>query len=176
MAKKKPAPRKSTRPTSDAGVEPSSAATPAATGPALPGAEKRPLQTELQQEGDRWSIHVRPLFQRNPEAPLFYAPFVDVRNTPHGIHLLLFLPPAADPEEVVERDGEHRLPVSSSAEVILPPEAVEPLIIGLAQQYRAFLTRRVQEGAAQAGLDMPVNLQLDWVDQILGMQQTEEVQ
>ena len=101
---------------------------------------------------DDWSVEAKPQFKRNPDAPVFYAPLVDVRATRQDLHLLLYVNPSSDREELVVVDGEPHLPVESQAEVIVPIDTVEPLLLALAAKYRELIVSHHEEEAAEAGV------------------------
>ena len=115
-----------------------------------------------------WSVEAKPLFRRNPEAPVFYAPLVDVRATRQDLHLLLYVNPSSDLEEMVEVDGQPHLPVESQAEVIVPIDTVEPLLLALAAKYRELIVSHLEEEAAEAGMEVG-EIQLDGIDDLLGI-------
>jgi len=87
------------------------------------------------------TITVRPRLRRNPRAPIFYSPIVDVRITDRDIRLLSFTIPPADPEEVQLQDGEYQLPMLSQCELLIPVETAAQLIQALTLQYEAFLRK-----------------------------------
>lgn len=131
--------------------------------------------TEARDAGSEgWSVSVTPVFRRDPDAPVFYTNLIDVRTTGDAFHLLLFVPPAADPDEIVEEQGEPRLIVRSTAEVILPPEAIQPLIQSLALQYRNFVRKHLEEDAAKLGIELDENLHFEGIDEFLDLNNTEE--
>lgn len=91
------------------------------------------------------TMTVRPKLRRNPRAPVFFSPVVDVRITDRDIRLLSFTIPPADAEEVVVQDGELTLPIPSQCELVLPLETAAQLIQALSLQYESFLRKRRSE-------------------------------
>ncbi len=126
---------------------------------------KEEIEKKLAEEN---FVRVKPMLRRDPDAPVFYAPAVEVRTTPSAFHMLLFVPQAADPDEVEvnEDTGEAILKITSTAEVIFPPETVLPLIKTLAEQYRSYIEQRLQEDAGEAGIDVG-ELYIEGIDDLL---------
>lgn len=91
------------------------------------------------------TITVRPKLRRNPKAPIFFSPVVDVRITDRDIRLLTFTIPPADADEVQQVDGDYQLPMLSQCELVLPAETAVQLIQALTAQYQAFLRKRAIE-------------------------------
>lgn len=124
------------------------------------------------------SVTVRPLLLRNPELPLIYAPLHEVRASPHGLHLLTYVNPAADPQEIIEQEGELRLPLHANAEILFPIESVESLIYALTDQFKGFILGKIRADAAREGIEIGDDLHIDWVERILAVakQRMEEAQ
>ncbi len=113
------------------------------------------------------TVTVTPVFKRNPAAPKHYARMVDVRAGRDAFHLLLYLPPAADPDEIYLDEGRPHLTVPSCAEVILPIDAIQPLIQGLAQQLNDYVISRMREDAAAQGIELAEDLTLEGISEYL---------
>ncbi len=93
------------------------------------------------------TITVTPVLKRNPKAPLYYSPVVDIRYTDNDFRLLSFIIPPADPDElVVGDDGEYVLPVRAQCELLIPPETMGQLIPALQAQYEAFMKKKEESG------------------------------
>ncbi len=91
---------------------------------------------ETPKSGD--TVTVRPVLKRDPRAPSYFTPVVDIRVTDRDLRLLSFVVPAADADELEPVEGGFVLPIRAQCELILPPETVEVLIAGLQQQLDAF--------------------------------------
>lgn len=91
------------------------------------------------------TVTVRPVLKRDPRAPSYFTPVVDIRVTDRDIRLLSFVVPAADADELEAVDGGFILPIRSQCELILPPETVEVLIQGLQQQLAALREAQAAE-------------------------------
>lgn len=80
------------------------------------------------------TMTVRPALRRNPRAPVFFSPIVDVRVTDRDIRMLSFVVPPADPREVVQEGPDFVLPIQSQAEFVLPLDTAVQLIAALTAQ------------------------------------------
>lgn len=127
------------------------------------GAPKEPKVLELRPAPQ---VDFETKFRRNPKAPSFYAPLIEVRTTPNAFHLLCYVPPAADAQDLIEEDGKMVLEVRARNEVILPPETVGPLLHNLAVQYREFLSQRLHAEAAEQGVEVG-DLHFDGLDELI---------
>ncbi len=87
------------------------------------------------------AVTVKPVLRRNPRAPVYYTPVVDVRVTDRDVRLLSFVVPPADADEIVLEDGEYHLPIPSQCELILPAGTVEPLVQALAAAHQRLLEK-----------------------------------
>ena len=94
-------------------------------------------------------------FRRNSDAPLLYAPLIDVRTSQHGLHLLTYVPPAAAPSDLLLLEGDPIIDVLASSELIVPMDSVPRLIRDLAFQFRNTIIQRLKNDAAQAGIEVP---------------------
>lgn len=97
------------------------------------------------------TITVSPALRRNPKAPIYYSPVVDVRLTDRDLRLLSFIIPPPDPEDVIVKDGKYVLPILSQCELLVPPDTVEQLIEALRMQYQAFQQKRQASEAKEEG-------------------------
>lgn len=82
-------------------------------------------------------VTVRPVLRRNPAAPQYFTPVIDVRTTDRDLRVMSFVIPAADADEIVVDGGALTLPIRAQCELILPPAVVPSLIEALRAQYRA---------------------------------------
>ena len=120
-------------------------------------------------------VTAEPVFRRNPEAPIFYAPLVDVRTTRQDLHLVLYVPPAAGPHDVYDAGEGPRILVESSAEVVVPVDAAEQLIVALTSQYRQLMQNLLEQEAEGADIEVG-EIELAGLAEALGMTTDEESQ
>jgi len=132
------------------------------------GSKGAPAKVPVQPGGPP-ETNLRPVFKRGPDTPVHYAPLMDVRMTQQGFHLLTFVPPAPDAADVYTREGEYCVDVFAGSEVIVPIDAVEPLIRNLASQFRGFVLERFRKEAEAAGLAVEGEVSIDGLDDILNL-------
>ena len=87
-------------------------------------------------------VTVTPLLRRDPRAPVYFTPVVDIRVTDRDVRVLSFVVPAADPEELHVVGDKLTLPLQSLCELLLPEDTVEALIQGLTAQLAALRARK----------------------------------
>jgi len=88
------------------------------------------------------SVTVKPVLRRNPRAPSYFSPVIDLRTSDRDLRLLSFVVPPADPDELVpDGEGGFELPIASQCELILPPDTARALMEGLRVQLEALEAR-----------------------------------
>lgn len=132
------------------------------------GSKGAPAKAPVQPGGPPQTT-LLPVFKRGAETPIYYAPLIDVRLTQQGFHLLTFIPPAPDAADVYTRDGQYCVDVQAGAEIVVPIEAVEPLVRNLASQLRAFVLDRFRKEAEAAGMIVEGELSIEGLNDILNL-------
>ncbi len=97
-------------------------------------------ESKVPEEG---AVSITPVLKRDPRAPSYFSPVVDLRVTNSDLRLLSFVIPAADPDEIVQVGDAYTLPIPSQCELILPFSTAEALVGALQAQLAA--VREAQE-------------------------------
>ena len=105
-------------------------------------AKKKPSAGPAQLPSDfTGAVTVKPVLRRNPRAPIYYTPVVDIRVTDRDVRVLSFIVPPADADEIVVEGGEYQLPILSQCELVLPAGTVEPVIQALTAAHQRLLEK-----------------------------------